>query len=97
MRLKTIGTIVAAAGLVAATAITTPTPAEARNGRIAAGVAAGLLGGALLGGALASRPYYGPGYYVAPAPVYVEPACYTARERYWDGYRWRSRRVRVCD
>ena len=39
-----------------------------------------------------------PGYY-APTPVYVEPACHTVRERFWDEYRgrWVVRRVRVCD
>ena len=76
-------------------------PARAENGQIAAGVAGGLIGGALLGGALASRPAYGypPPAYYAPAPVYVEevPACRIVRERFWDGYGYRSRRVRVCD
>lgn len=71
--------------------------AKADGGRIAAGVAGGLIGGALIGGAIASsRPAYGYGY--APAPVYVEePACRLVRERFWDGYGWRVRRVQVCD
>ena len=60
-----------------------------------AGLAAGLIGGAIIGGAIAaSRPAY-----AAPAPVYVEeyaPACRMVRERYWDGYDWRFRRVEVC-
>ena len=31
-------------------------------------------------------------------PVYVEePACRLVRERWWDGYGWRVRRVQVCD
>ena len=57
---------------------------------------AGLIGGALLGGAIAaSRPAP---VYVAPAPVYVEEApCRWVRERYWDGYGWRVRRMEVCD
>jgi hypothetical protein len=69
--------------------------AKADGGRIAAGVAGGLIGGALLGGAIAAqRPAYG----YAPAPVYVEePACRLVRERFWDGYGWRIRRVQVCD
>lgn len=62
-----------------------------------AGLAAGLIGGAIIGGAIAaSRPAY-----AAPAPVYVEeapyPACRMVRERFWDGYGWRFRRVEVCD
>ncbi|CKX39380.1 Uncharacterised protein [Mycobacterium tuberculosis] len=64
---------------------------------MAAGVGLGLLGGAIIGGAIAnSRPAYGYGY--APGPVYVEePACRLVRERFWDGYGWRVRRVQVCD
>ena len=54
-------------------------------------------GGAIVGGAIASsRPAYG-----APAPVYVEeapyPACRMVRERFWDGYEWRFRRIEVCN
>ena len=78
--------------------------AKADNGQVAAGVAGGLLGGFLLGGALAPRPYYGPGpVYVQPEPVYVAPPpyrCYWTRgEPFWDDYRgvWRRPRVRVCD
>ena|SRR6201996_3508173 len=49
-------------------------------------------------------PYYAPGY-AAPAPYYGGPAyvaaqdpygCYWQRQRFWDGYGWRIRRVRVC-
>lgn len=44
--------------------------------------------------------YYGSGY--APGPAYVaEPGydegCYLQRQRFWDGYAWRIRRVRVCE
>jgi len=55
-------------------------------------VAAGLIGGAIVGGAIASqRPAYG-------GPVYVEEApCRWVRERFWDGYGWRIRRIQVCD
>jgi hypothetical protein len=83
---------------VAASPLVLPQPAKAENGQIAAGVVGGLIGGALLGGALASRPAPPPPVYYAPAPVYVEePACRLVRERYWDGYDWRFRRVQVCD
>jgi hypothetical protein len=56
-------------------------------------VVGGLIGGAIIGGAIAnSRPAYG-------GPVYVEeaPPCRVVRERFWDGYGWRFRRVQVCD
>ena len=69
------------------------TPASAQRG-VAAGVAAGLIGGAIVGGASASsRPAYG-----YPAPVFVEeaPPCRLVRERFWDGYGYRFRRVEVC-
>jgi hypothetical protein len=96
-----------AAGALATSAIA---PAEAGGGRVAAGVAAGLIGGALVGGAIAAgSPYgYGPGYYEpSPGPYYYgggpayvadpEDACYWQRQRFWDGYGWRIRRVRVCE
>src|SRR5438132_934899 len=41
----------AAVAAVAVSAVAAPQTAEARNGRIAAGVAAGLIGGAIVGGA----------------------------------------------
>ena len=86
---KTISAFLAVATLAGALA---STPASAQRG-VAAGVAAGLLGGAIIGGAIASsRPAYA-------APVYVDdyPACRMVRERFWDGYGWRVRNVRVCD
>jgi len=67
-----------------------------------------LIGGAIVGGAIASQNgYYGPGYY-APAPGYYGgpayvadpgygPPCVWQRQRFWDGYGWQFRRVRVCD
>jgi hypothetical protein len=88
---KPISALLAVATLAGAL---TSTPASAQRG-VAAGVAAGLIGGAIVGGAIASsRPVYG-----APAPVYVEeaPACRMVRERFWDGYGWRFRRVEVCN
>jgi hypothetical protein len=83
-------------------------PAHAQRG-VAAGVAAGLIGGAIVGGAIASsRPYYygpgygyyGPGYgYYGPGPYYAGAygPCYWQRQRFWDGYGWRVRSVRVCN
>ena len=74
------------------------TPAKARNG-VGVGIAAGLLGGAIVGGAIAaSRP--APAY--PPGPAYYEgappppPGCYWQQRRYWDGYAWNFRPVRVC-
>jgi hypothetical protein len=72
----------------------TATPAHAQRG-LGVGIAAGLIGGAIVGGAIASsRPAYaGPAYYDAPPP----PAgCYWQQERFWDGYGWNVRPVRVC-
>ncbi|MGB3867671.1 MAG: hypothetical protein WBA29_18815 [Xanthobacteraceae bacterium] len=96
----TFTALVAIATVAGSLAVATP-PAQADGGRIAAGVAGGLLGGALLGAAIAnSRPAYAapPPAYVAPAPVYVEePPCHVERERFWDGYGWRMRHIRVCD
>lgn len=88
---KTFAAFIAVATIAASLAAT---PASAQRG-VAAGVAAGLIGGAIIGGAIASsRPAY-----AAPAPVYVEegPVCRLVRERFWDGYGWRFRRVEVCN
>ena len=91
-----VASVVGAVAVAAATQVL-PAPVRAENGQIAAGVVGGLIGGALLGGALASRPAPPPPVYYAPAPVYVEePACRFVRERYWDGYGWTVRPVRVC-
>jgi hypothetical protein len=105
---KTLMAVVAVTGLAVA-AVAAPTPAHAQRG-VAAGVAAGLIGGAIVGGAIASQnPYYGPGYYGSGyygrrsyygGPAYVaapdDYGCYWQRQRFWDGYGWRIRRVRVC-
>ena len=86
---KTFAAFVAVATIAGSLAAT---PASAQRG-VAAGVAAGLIGGAIVGGAIASsRPAYGGPVYVEDAP----PACRLVRERFWDGYGWRVRRVRVC-
>jgi hypothetical protein len=93
---KTISALLSVA-TVAGSLVSVAPAARAEGGRIAAGVAGGLIGGALLGGAIAASrpaPVYG-----APAPVYIEeaPPCRLVRERFWDGYGWRFRRVEVCD
>jgi len=97
-----------AAAVLAVSAVAMPAPAHAQRG-VAAGVAAGLIGGAIVGGAIASqnRYYYGPGYYgpgygYGGGPAYVVdpgygPECVWQRQRFWDGYGWRVRSVRVCD
>jgi hypothetical protein len=97
---KTFAAFVAAA-TIAGSLVTAMPAAQAQHrhyhggGGAGAGLAAGLIGGAIIGGAIAaSRPAY-----AAPAPVYVDeyPACRMVRERFWDGYGWRHRRVEVCD
>ena len=97
-----------AVAAVATLAVAAVTPAQAQRG-VAAGVAAGIIGGAIVGGALASPYYYGPGpgyyeparRYYAPGPGYVADGyygggCVWQKQRFWDGYGWRVRRVRVC-
>jgi hypothetical protein len=76
---------------VAGSLMTATAPVQAHDG-VGVGLAAGLLGGAIVGGAIAAS---------RPAPVYVaEPPppgpCYWQRQRYWDGYGWVIRPVRVC-
>ena len=87
---KTFAALVAVAALAGSLAAT---PASAQRG-VGVGIAAGLLGGAIIGGAIASsRPAYGGPVYVEDAP----PPCRLVRERFWDGYGWRFRRVEVCN
>jgi hypothetical protein len=93
----------AAVATLAVSAVMVPAPAQAQ--RWIPGVAAGVIGGAIIGGALAGPGYYGPGYYGPGYGYYGGPAyvaddyyggCYWQRQRFWDGYGWRVRRVRVC-
>jgi hypothetical protein len=101
-------TLMALAAVVtlAVSAVAAPAPAHAQRG-FGPGLAAGLIGGAIVGGALAAPGYYGPGYgYYGPhygyygGPAYVADdyygGCVWQRQRFWDGYGWRVRRVRVC-
>ena len=100
---KTIFALAAATTLAIGT-LSAPTTADARcyGCAVGAGVAAGVIGGAIIGGAIANSyypyGYYGPGYgYYGPgyAGGPYGP-CYVQRQRFWDGYGWRFRRVRVC-
>jgi hypothetical protein len=91
-------TALAAAATLGLAAVAAPQPAEARHGgAIAAGVIGGLAIGALIGSA-ASAPYYAyaPGYYGGPANYGGYGGCYWTRQRFWDGWGWRVRRVQVC-
>jgi hypothetical protein len=101
---RTLTTLAAVAALVV-TAIAAPAPAEARSrgGAIAAGVIGGLAAGAIIGGATRSYGYYDGGYAgyggygAVGGPYYAAGAdCRLRRERFWDGYGWRVRRVEVC-
>jgi hypothetical protein len=106
---KTLMALAAAASLVLS-AVAMPAPAHAQRG-FGAGLAAGVIGGAIVGGALAAPYYYGPRYYgpgygyYGPGYGYYGPSyvagpgyggCYWQRQRFWDGYGWRIRNVRVC-
>ncbi|MGI8525679.1 MAG: hypothetical protein ACR2K5_05785 [Pseudolabrys sp.] len=100
-------TVLAAAATIAIAAVASPPQAEARGGRIAAGIIGGLAAGAIIGSA-ANGYYgggyygYGPGYYGYGPAYYGRPYAYYGggcgwrRERFWDGYGWRVHRVRVC-
>lgn len=112
MNKKTLTAVAAAAIVAAATiAAPTSADARRghRGGAIVAGVIGGLAAGAIIAGAGGYYggygPYYGgygygPGYgyggYYAPAYYDYGPGCVIRRQRVWDGYGWRIRRVRVC-
>ena len=102
-KMKTLTALTAAATLGLA-AFAAPQPAQAGGwhghgggGAVAAGVIGGLAAGAIIGSAASGGYYgYGPGYYAyAPGPYYG--GCYWTRQRIWDGWGWRVRRVRVCN
>jgi hypothetical protein len=101
-------TLMALAAIAALAISAAASPASAQRG-FGAGLAAGVIGGAIVGGALAGPGYgyyYGPGYYPGPRYGYYAPGyeagdysyggCVWQRQRFWDGYGWRVRRVRVC-
>jgi hypothetical protein len=52
-----------------------------------------LAAGAFLGAEFAATPPY---YVYAYEPIYYAPRCYVLRERIWDGWAWRIRRVEEC-
>ena len=92
---------IAAAAVVTLTLVAAPQDAEARGrhhrgGAVAAGIIGGLAAGAIIGSA--GNSYYGgPAYGYYGRPAYYGSRCYWTRDRYWNGYRWRSQRVRVCN
>ena len=88
---KTFAAFVAVATIAGSLAAT---PASAQRG-LGAAVAGGIIGGAIVGGAIAaSRPAYGRPGLCGRRPA---PALPWVRERFWDGYAWRFRRVEVCN
>jgi hypothetical protein len=93
--MKPLMIIAALATVAASTAAYTP--AQARDGAIAAGVIGGLAAGAIIGSAASRNSYYGPGY-AEPTYAPVYGACHTERQQVVDPYGYvRYRRVRVCD
>ncbi|HEY6023757.1 MAG TPA: hypothetical protein VIV34_06215 [Pseudolabrys sp.] len=77
---ETLTAIVVATAMTIA-AVATPHEAEARNGRVAAGIIGGLAAGAIIGSIAANRGYYyGPGYYYGggyyDAPSYYNGGYY---------------------
>ena len=91
---KTLVTLAVGATVIVG-AVASPTPASARwrHGVPVAPIVGGLAAGALFGAALAApRPYYN----YANEPVYFGPHCYVRSERFWDGWRWRVRRIEDC-
>jgi hypothetical protein len=107
MNIKLVALAVAA---LSAAALPTTADARCRGCAVGAGVVGGLAIGAILGSAIANgqpryvepEPVYEvpppPRVYYADPPEYVEgPVCHIERQRVWNGYRWRHRRVEVCD
>ena len=101
MNLKVIALVAAAA--LSAAALPGTAEARCRGCAVGAGVVGGLALGAIIGSSIAnSQPRYvepAPAY-APPQRVYVEeegPVCHLERQRFWDGYAWRHRRVEVCD
>jgi hypothetical protein len=94
MRKTMIALAVGATVIVGSVVSSTPADARWRHGFPVAPVVGGLAAGALIGAALAApRPYY---YSYAYEPVDFAPYCRVRRERFWDGWRWRVRRIEDC-
>jgi hypothetical protein len=89
-------TALAIATTLGLAAVAAPQPAEAHwrgGGGLAAGIIGGLAAGAIIGSAVHGPYYaYGPGPYAYGG----YDGCYWTRQRFWDGWGWRVRPVRVC-
>ena len=96
--MRTVAVLTAFTLGVSALAVSSTAEARWRGGGVAAGVIGGVAAGALIAGASRgySSDYYAPSYYGGPAYAYG-PSCHMERERVWDGYGYRIRRVRVCN
>jgi hypothetical protein len=94
---KRLGAVAVTAAL--AIALMAPAGAQARNGRIAAGVGGAAVSWGSWGPSPPYYPYYHYGYYGVPVwgsgPVWgsYEYGCY--RQAVWTGRHWRP--ARVCD
>lgn len=78
----------AAFGLAGALALAVATPSEARSGRNAAAIGAGVAGfaiGAAAGAAAANNRYYGPAYGYYGEPAYVDSYAYAPAPTYYYG------------
>jgi hypothetical protein len=110
--IRPILSLALATAVVAASSIPTATTAEAgRGGRIALGIAGGIIAGSILGGYAYARPRYVYGY--SGYDSYDGPRCYRGpRQCDWSGRRcgydrfgdylctrgeWRCWRPTVCD
>lgn len=84
--MKTTVLAIAAAATLAATTALSPAPAEARGGRVAAGIIGGLAAGAIIGGIASNSYAYGPGPGYAYGPGYGPGYGYEAAPAYGPGY-----------
>ena len=101
---------IAAVAAVALSAVTPAQAQRGVAAGVAAGIIGGAIVGGALASPYYYGPgpgpgyAYGPGYpprYYAPGPGYVADdyygnGCVWQKQRFWDGYAWRVRRVRVC-
>lgn len=97
--MRKILTAIAVAATLAVASIAAPQPAQARcvGCAVGAGVIGGLALGAIIGSAASGPHYYHRDYYYAPRRYYYRRHCWWEHDRYWNGWRWHWRRVRVCD